>query len=153
MFLDQKAFQQNIKSLGRLLAIDLGEKNIGISISDVTRTIASPFQLLKHESINRDMEAIKKIVLQESIVGVVVGLPLNMNGSQGPQAQKAIAFAQKLCGYLKDTPVTMVDERLTTMAVTKVFLDADLSRKKRSQAVDKMAATYFLQNFLDQIKI
>src|SRR5581483_4493638 len=112
----------------RLLGIDLGEKTIGLALSDTLRAIASPMDTLKRGKFTADANAILNLIEEHGIGGLVIGLPLNMDGTSGPAAQSARAFANNLA-KLSDIPVVLVDERLSTAAVTRTLLDADASRK------------------------
>ncbi|EKE09459.1 MAG: hypothetical protein ACD_16C00166G0006 [uncultured bacterium] len=133
---------------GRLLGCDLGEKTIGLALSDVGLKIASPFQVLQRTKWREDSKALLKIFDDYLIMGIVVGLPLNMDGSEGPRCQSVRQFSQNILS-LRDLPLCLWDERLSTVAVTRILLEADLSRKKRSKIIDKLAASYILQGFLD----
>lgn len=131
----------------RLLGLDIGGKKIGISLSDFNWKIASSFMFLQRTNFQKDIMALLTLIKKEQVGAVIVGLPKNMNGTEGPQAKKVRGFISKI--QLPDFPIIFWDERLSTVAVTKVLLEAGLSRKKRSNVVDKMAATYILQGFLD----
>lgn len=135
----------------RLLGLDLGEKTIGLAMSDATWFISSPLEVIRRTALENDLKALQKIISDFSIGAFVIGLPINMNGSEGPQAQKARKFIDDL-NQVIDIPVCFWDERLSTVAVTRTLLEADLSRKKRSQVVDKMAATFILQGVLDRCR-
>ncbi len=135
----------------RLLGIDLGEKTIGLALSDTLRAIASPMDTLKRGKFTADANAILNLIEEHGIGGIIIGLPLNMDGTSGAAAQSARAFASNLA-KLSDVPIVLVDERLSTAAVTRTLLDADASRKRRSEVVDKMAAAYILQGALDQLR-
>lgn len=133
---------------GRFLGFDVGEKSIGLALSDANRTIATPFQTIHRTQWKKDAEALLKIIKEYKIVGIIIGLPLNMNGSEGPRCQSIRQFASNILSLI-DIPICLWDERLSTMAVTRTLLEADLSRVKRKKVVDKMAAAYILQGFLD----
>ncbi len=133
---------------GRLLGCDVGEKTIGLALSDTNRKIASPFSTIKRTQWKNDSQVLLKIIKDHHIIGVVVGFPLNMNGSEGPRCQSTRQFSSNLMS-LCDLPVCLWDERLSTMAVTRTLLEADLSRAKRNEVVDKVAAAYILQGCLD----
>ena len=135
----------------RLLGIDLGTKTIGLALSDVERCIATPLETLKRTKFTADAERIKSIVGRFQVAGVVVGLPLNMDGSEGPRAQSTRSFARHLAPIL-GIPIAFWDERLSTAAVTRALLDADASRARRGELVDKMAAAYILQGALDRLR-
>ena len=141
------------ESLGedeRWLGIDIGSKTLGLALSDVTLTIATPLDILRRGKFAGDAESLRKIVERERIGGLVLGLPLNMDGREGPRCQSVRQFARNLETRM-DVPMTFWDERLSTVAVTRTLLDADASRKRRSEVVDKMAAAYILQGALDSL--
>lgn len=135
----------------RLLGLDLGEKTIGLALSDTKLTVATPFKTLKRGKFKADGTILLGLIAEHGIGGMIVGLPLNMDGSEGPSAQSARAFARNFVG-LSDCPVVLVDERLSTAAVTRTLLEADASRRRRADVVDKMAAAYILQGALDQLR-
>ena len=135
----------------RLLGFDLGEKAIGVALSDTTRTIATPMQTLPRGKFSVDAVKIEAIVREQDVGGLVIGLPRNMDGSEGPSAQSARAFGRNLARRLT-IPVVFWDERLSTLAVTRTLLDADASRRRRSALVDKMAAAFILQVLLDRLR-
>jgi putative Holliday junction resolvase len=134
----------------RVLGIDLGTKTIGLALSDVERRIASPFETLKRTKFTPDAQKIVAIVRRFEVGAIVFGLPLNMDGSEGPRAQATRAFARNL-GPLVGCPILFWDERLSTLAVTRMLIDADASRSRRAELVDKTAAAYILQGFLDSL--
>ena len=136
---------------GRLLGCDVGEKTIGLAISDVNRTIATPFDVIRRTQWKVDSKTILKVFSDHHIVGIVVGLPLNMDGSEGPRCQSIRQFSQNML-TLSDLPLCLWDERLSTVAVTRTLLEADVSREKRKKVIDKMAASYILQGFLDGLR-
>jgi putative Holliday junction resolvase len=135
----------------RLLGIDLGEKTIGLALSDPLVSIATPFQTLRRGKFSVDAVKIDRIVHGERVGGLVIGLPLNMNGSEGPAAQSVRAFARNLSAR-STIPIAFWDERLSTAAVTRTLLDADTSRKRRAALVDKLAAAFILQGAIDRIR-
>ncbi|HEY1707907.1 MAG TPA: Holliday junction resolvase RuvX [Rhizomicrobium sp.] len=135
----------------RLLGLDLGEKTIGLALSDTLLTIATPMETLRRGKFSADAPKIEAIVAKQNVGGLVIGLPLNMNGSDGPSAQSARAFARNFAAR-SALPVVLVDERLSTAAVTRTLIDADASRRRRSEVVDKMAAAYILQGALDRLR-
>lgn len=134
----------------RLIGLDLGEKTIGIAVSDTLHTIATPRRTLKRGKFGADAAVLEKLIAEEGAGGVVVGLPLNMDGTAGPAAQSARAFARNFAAR-STVPILLWDERLSTAAVTRTLIDADTSRKRRGEVVDKMAAAYFLQGALDAL--
>jgi putative Holliday junction resolvase len=141
-------FAAALPERGRLLGLDLGTKTIGIAVSDPERHIASPRETLRRTKFRADADALARLSDSEEIAGLVIGLPVNMNGTEGPRAQSSRAFAGNIAGRL-GLPVLLWDERLSTAAVTRTMLDADLSRRRRGEVVDKLAAAYILQGALD----
>ena len=136
----------------RLLGLDLGEKTIGLALSDRLLSVASPFQTLKRGKFGADAARLDHIISVEGVGGLVVGLPLNMDGSDGPSAQSARAFGRNWAAR-SPIPLAFQDERLSTSAVTRTLIEADASRRRRSEVVDKMAAAYILQGALDRLRI
>ncbi len=136
---------------GALLGLDPGEKRIGVAVSDTGRMIASSIGTIARLKFAADAEAILKFSDARQCAGFVIGLPLNMDGSSGPSAQSARAFARNLLS-LRDAPLLLWDERLSTSAVTRTLIEGDMSRKRRGEVVDKMAAAYMLQGALDAMQ-
>jgi putative Holliday junction resolvase len=134
----------------RILALDVGGKRIGLAISDALGITAQGLDTLIRENINNDLDHIKKIVRDMNISELVVGLPLNMNGSPGPKAKEIYDFVGKLKEKIK-IPVTFWDERLSTLEANRILLQADMSRRKRKRLDDKIAAQLILQGYLDSI--
>jgi putative holliday junction resolvase len=132
----------------RLMGLDYGDRRIGVAISDEMGWTAQGHSVIERRKPEMDMEKIRQIALQERVTGVVVGLPKNMNGSIGPRGEICIAFADTLRDILQ-LPVHLWDERLTTVSAERTLLEADVSRKKRKQVIDKMAAAFILQGYLD----
>ncbi|MCC6919695.1 MAG: Holliday junction resolvase RuvX [Alphaproteobacteria bacterium] len=138
---------------GPLLGLDLGSKTIGVAISDINRQIASPLQgLPRAKTFGKTVAPLIALIEKERPAALVIGLPLNMDGSEGPSAQSARAFARNI-GALNPLPIVLWDERLSTAAVTRTLLEADASRRRRAEVVDKMAAAYILQGALDRLRI
>ena len=135
----------------RLLGLDLGEKSIGLALSDPGRIIASPLETLQRTRFSADVETLRALMDEHGIGALIIGLPLNMNGSEGPRCQSVRQFADNLLEKM-DVPIAFWDERLSTVAVTRTLLEADMSRKRRAQVVDMMAAAYILQGALDRMK-
>ena len=135
----------------RLIGIDLGTKTIGLAVSDVTRTVGSPLVTIKRTKFGKDAAELLALCEENEVGGLILGLPVNMDGSEGPRAQATRAFARNL-GNLTDIPVAFWDERLSTTAVTRTLLEADASRKRRGEVVDKMAAAYILQGALERMR-
>lgn len=132
----------------RLMGLDLGTKTIGLALSDVTRTVASPFDTIRRTKFTKDAEALLAILDRQGVGGLVIGLPVEMDGREGARCQSTRAFAANLL-KLRDIPIAFWDERLSTAAVTRTLLEADASRARRAEVVDKMAAAYILQGALD----
>jgi len=132
----------------RILGLDVGSKRIGIALSDEMGWTAQGEKVLIRKNISADIREISKLVYQHKVEEIVVGLPLNMNGSKGRGAEEILSFTEKLKNRIK-LPVQVWDERLSTVAAQKVLLEADLSRKKRKKVVDKLAAVLILQGYLD----
>ncbi|ADZ70279.1 Holliday junction resolvase RuvX [Polymorphum gilvum] len=134
----------------RLIGLDLGTRTIGLALSDLGRGIASPLETIRRRKFTLDAEQLLKICAEHRVGGLVLGLPLNMDGSEGPRVQATRAFARNLAEKT-DLPITYWDERLSTAAVTRTLIEADRSRARRAELVDKMAAAYILQGFLDRL--
>lgn len=132
----------------RILGLDIGEKVIGAAISDPLKTIAQGIESIRRISIKEDIENIKRLINDYEVEKLVIGLPKMMNGKIGIQAQKVINFVQQLENEI-DVPIIMIDERLTTVIADKVLIEGNMRRKKRKQAIDKVAATLILQGYLD----
>ena len=135
----------------RLLGLDLGEKTIGLALTDTLLSVATPMQTLKRSKFVADAARLDIIISEQGVGGLVVGLPLNMDGSDGPSAQSARAFGRNWAGR-SALPLVFQDERLSTSAVTRTLLEADASRRRRSDVIDKMAAAYILQGALDRLR-
>ncbi|ADI01143.1 MAG TPA: Holliday junction resolvase RuvX [Syntrophothermus lipocalidus] len=134
----------------RILGLDPGEKRIGVAISDALGITAQPLTSIQRSSLKADIEAIRQICETYQVEHIVLGLPLNLNGSRGEKAAQSAKLAQELKEHLS-LEVTLWDERLSTKAVQGVLLEADTSRRKRKRVVDKLAAAYILQGYLDRI--
>lgn len=132
----------------RIIGLDVGDRTIGVAVSDEMGWTAQGLTTIRRSNIERDLEAIKEYVNTYNAEEVVIGLPKNMDGSLGKRAKLVLEFVDFLKRRLS-IPITTWDERLSTVAVTKVLLEADMSRKKRKRVVDKLAATYILQGYLD----
>jgi len=143
------AFIDGLAKGARLIGVDLGTKTIGLALSDVERRIASPLETIKRVKFTPDVEKMKGFVQRFGVGGLVFGLPLNMDGTEGPRSQATRAFVRNLKPLLP-LPVLYWDERMSTMAVTRMLIDADTSRARRGELVDKMAAAYILQGALDR---
>jgi putative Holliday junction resolvase len=148
---DISTFKSALVANLRLLGLDLGEKTIGLALSDTLLTVATPMETLKRGKFAADAAKLDTIIAKQNVGGIVVGLPLNMDGSDGPSAQSARAFARNFAAR-SPLPILMWDERLSTAAVTRTLIDADASRRRRAEVVDKMAAAYILQGALDRLR-
>ncbi|MDR3528362.1 MAG: Holliday junction resolvase RuvX [Rhizomicrobium sp.] len=149
--LDLTALAAELPPRSRLLGLDLGEKTIGLALSDTLLMVATPMETLARGKFSADAAKLDAIIAKQGVGGIIVGLPLNMDGSDGPSAQSARAFARNFAAR-SPVPLVMIDERLSTAAVTRTLLDADASRRRRAQVVDKMAAAYILQGALDRLR-
>jgi putative Holliday junction resolvase len=134
----------------RLLGLDLGSKTIGLALSDVERSIASPLETIIRTKFTKDVQRLLALAAQHGVGGLVIGLPRNMDGSEGPAAQSARSFARNLAP-LTELVIAFWDERLSTAAVTRMLIEADRSRARRNEIVDKLAASYILQGALDRL--
>lgn len=136
---------------GVLLGLDLGEKTIGVAVCDPDRRVATPVSTIRRRKFTPDAEELASLAAERNTVGLVFGLPLNMDGSEGPRAQSTRAFARNLARILP-LPVAFWDERLSTSAMEKGLIALDTSRAKRAEKIDEMAATYILQGAIDRIR-
>ncbi len=134
----------------RLLGLDLGTKTIGLALSDVMLSIASPLETIKRVKFTQDAQALITIIERHQIAALVFGLPKNMDGTEGPRAQSTRAFVRNF-ERLHAIPIAFWDERLSTAAVTRTLIEADRSRARRAELVDKMAAAFILQGALDRL--
>jgi RNAse H-fold protein YqgF len=141
----------DLPATGKLMGLDLGTKTIGVAISDAMRYSATPIETIKRTKFTQDAARIVDLVEQNQVVALVLGLPLNMDGSEGPRVQSTRAFARNLARLLP-LPLAFWDERLSTSAVTRMMIDADLRRDRRAEIVDKLAASYILQGALDRLR-
>jgi len=145
-----EALKPQLKRGGRLLGLDLGTKTIGLALSDVEYRIATPLRTIKRVKFREDAASQVKTAAEFGIVALVLGLPLNMDGSEGPRAQATRAFVRTLAPILP-LPVVFWDERLSTVAAERALLEADMSRAKRGAVIDSTAAAYSLQGALDRL--
>jgi len=143
--------REGLKRGQRLMGLDLGSKTIGLSLSDITLTVASPLETIRRTKFSKDVERLLELAAEHEIGGFVVGLPVNMDGSEGPAVQSARAFVRNL-QKLSPIPVAFWDERMSTVAVTRTLLEADASRARRAEVVDKMASAYILQGALERLR-
>lgn len=143
-------FAQSLSPNRALAGIDLGEKTIGVAVSDLLRSVATPLETIKREKFTLDAMRLMEIITKRDIGGVVIGLPLNMDGSEGPRAQSTRAFARNL-SRMTELPIGFWDERLSTVAAERALLEADTSRAKRRDVIDHVAAGFILQGSLDRL--
>ncbi|MFY0632270.1 MAG: Holliday junction resolvase RuvX [Vannielia sp.] len=143
-------FAAALPRAGALAGLDLGTKTIGVAVSDGMRHVASPLETIKRKKFTQDAAALIAILNARSICGLVLGLPRNMDGSEGPRAQSTRAFARNLT-RLWEGPVGFWDERLSTVAAERALLEADTSRARRAEVIDHVAAGYILQGALDRL--
>ena len=134
----------------RLMGLDVGTKTIGLAISDTSLMVASPLETLKRGKFTKDAETLLELVDTHEVGGLVIGLPVNMDGTEGPKCQSIRHFGKNLMDR-RDMAISFWDERWSTQAVTRTLLDADASRKRRGEVVDKLAAAYILQGALDRM--
>ena len=144
-------FSSQLPTRGRLLGLDLGTKTIGLALSDSSRQIATPMQTIRRISFRKDVAKLEEILSEHLIAGFVLGLPIIMNGTEGPRCQSTRDFARILIIYLS-VPILLWDERISTSAADHVLLAADMSRQKRAAVVDKIAAALILQAALDALE-
>jgi putative Holliday junction resolvase len=135
----------------RLLGLDVGTKTIGMALSDVTRSVATPFDTIRRTKFTADAKTIREVIEKNQVGALVIGFPLNLDGSEGPRAQSTRAFARNLAVHVA-VPMVLWDERLSTAAVERHLIEADASRKRRAEVVDRMAAAYILQGALDRLR-
>lgn len=144
-------FAAALPAFGALAGLDLGDRTIGVAVSDTMRGVASPLETIRRRKFSLDAADLMTIVQKRQIAGLVLGLPRNMDGSEGPRCQSTRAFARNL-SRLTDLPITFWDERLSTVAAEKALLEADTTRKRRSEVIDHVAAGYILQGALDRLR-
>ena len=144
-------FAKALPEYGAIGGLDLGTKTIGVSVSDQMRSIASPLETIKRRKFTKDAEYLLSICKGRALCGLILGLPTNMDGSEGPRAQSTRAFARNLF-QKTDVPISFWDERLSTIAAEKALLEADMTRKRRSEVIDHVAASYILQGALDRLR-
>ena len=147
---DLSEFAALIPSQQRLLGLDLGTKTIGLALSDLTRLIASPLETIRRRKFSQDFDRLSAIVSEHNICGLVLGLPLNLNNTEGPRAQSTRAFARNVSARMP-LPILLWDERLTTAEAERSLIAADASRAKRADVIDQVAASIILQNVLDAL--
>jgi len=148
---DIAAFAATLPRSGALAGLDPGTKTIGVAVSDTRRSVATPLRTIRRTKFAADARALLALCAERAVAGIVIGLPRNMDGSEGPRAQSARAFARNL-GGLTELPLAFWDERLSTVAAERVLIDADTSRARRAEVIDHVAAGYILQGALDRLQ-
>ena len=143
-------FVDAIPDVGALAGLDLGTATIGVAISDVMRSVATPIETIKRKKFGVDAAKLLELTSHRMVTGIVLGLPMNMDGSEGPRCQATRAFARNL-ERLTPLPITFWDERLSTVAAERALLEADTTRKRRAEVIDHVAAAYILQGLLDRL--
>jgi putative Holliday junction resolvase len=136
-----------------IVGLDLGEKTVGVAVSDTTRTVATPLELIRKVKFTDDAAALFKLMEGRGAAGIVIGLPVHMDGSEGPRCQSSRAFARNLLRLRADLPIAFWDERMSSMAINRMLIDeADMNRARRAEVVDKAAAGWILQGALDRLR-
>jgi len=151
IFDDIEGFAAAIPKGHGLLGLDLGTKTIGVALSDRLLSVASPLETIKRKKFGLDAARLLQIAQEREAGGIILGLPRNMDGSEGPRCQSTRAFARNLTN-LTDLPITYWDERLSTVAAERALLEADATRKRRAEVIDNVAASYILQGALDRLR-
>lgn len=146
---DAIAFRNALPEGGRLLGLDVGTKTIGTALCDAGWSFATPAELIRRTKFTADKAALRALIETQAVAGIVMGLPLNMDGSDSPRTQSTRAFARNLADLAR--PILLWDERWSTAAVTRTLIEADASRARRAELVDKMAAAYILQGAIDRL--
>jgi putative holliday junction resolvase len=147
---DFNAFLTALPASGALAGLDFGDRTIGIAVSDLRRQVATPLSTIRRVKFTADADALLALCTARGLAGLILGLPRNMDGSEGPRAQATRAFARNL-SRLTALPIGFWDERLSTVAAERALLEADTSRKRRSEVIDHVAAGYILQGALDRL--
>ena len=150
IFDDLPGFREELPATRAVAGLDLGTVTIGVAVSDLFRQVASPLETIRRKKFGVDSAHLLDILTAREIAGVVLGLPLNMDGTEGPRCQSTRAFARNL-EKLTDLPIAFWDERLSTVAAERALLEADTSRKRRAEVIDHVAASYILQGALDRM--
>jgi putative Holliday junction resolvase len=149
---DVETFAARLGPGAPLIGIDPGTKTLGLALSDITRTIASPLIVIRRKKFKEDVAELLRVAAEKRIGGFVLGLPTNLDGTAGPRVQSTRAFARNL-NALSPLPILLWDERLSTAAAERTLLEADASRKRRAEVIDKMAAAIILQGALDRMRM
>lgn len=146
---DRLPFREALPHAGRLIGLDVGTKTIGTALCDAGWSFASPALLIRRTKFQKDKAALAQLIAEQRVVGIVIGLPLHLDGSESPRSQSTRAFARNLEDIA--LPILLWDERWSTQAVTRTLIEQDASRAKRAELVDKMAAAYILQGAIDAL--
>ena len=149
---DIHAFAAALPPMRALMGLDLGDKTIGVAVSDTYLSVATPLETVRRKKFGLDAARLHTLMTERNVGGLVLGLPLNMDGSEGPRCQSTRAFARNFA-QIWDGPVTFWDERLSTVAAEKALLEADTTRKRRAEVIDHVAAGYILQGLLDRLAV
>jgi len=150
VYSDIADYLAELPEMTALMGLDLGDKTIGIAISDAFRTIATPRETIRRKKFGLDATRLEQLIDENNIHGLVLGMPHNMDGSEGPRCQSTRAFARNFTAR-RDIPILLWDERLSTVAAERALLEADTSRRKRALVIDHVAASYILQGALDRM--
>ncbi|MCA1334855.1 Holliday junction resolvase RuvX [Pseudooceanicola marinus] len=148
---DIAEFAEALPQMQALAGLDLGDKTIGVAVSDSFLSVATPLETIRRKKFGVDAEALLAIIAKRGIGGLVLGLPRNMDGTEGPRCQSTRAFARNLT-RLTELPISFWDERLSTVAAERALLEADTSRRRRAEVIDHVAASYILQGALDRLR-
>lgn len=148
---DADCFKAVLPPNARLIGIDAGTKTLGLALSDLTRTIASPLETIRRTKFKNDAARLLALIKEHNVAGLVLGLPINLDGSEGPRAQSVRQLAKNI-NALSPIPILLWDERLSTAAAERMLIEADTSRKRRGEVIDKLAATLILQGALDRMR-
>ncbi|WP_411975411.1 Holliday junction resolvase RuvX [Sulfitobacter faviae] len=153
MIYDETAdFIAALPPMRALIGLDLGEKTIGVAVSDSFQSVATPLETVRRKKFGVDAARLTEIIAERRIGGLVLGLPRNMDGTEGPRCQSTRAFARNF-DRLSPLPITYWDERLSTVAAERALLEADTTRKRRAEVIDHVAAGYILQGLLDRLQV
>ncbi len=154
IFEEIEAFAAGLPPARGIAGLDFGTKTVGVAVSDAFRSVATPLTTIKRTKFTKDALELSEIVGQRDLVGLVLGLPRNMDGTEGPRAQSTRAFARNLAQHpdFDGIAITFWDERLSTVAAEKALLEADTTRKRRAEVIDAVAAGYILQGALDRLR-
>lgn len=150
---DITAFAAALPAMRALIGLDLGEKTIGVAVTDSFLSVATPLETVKRKKFGLDAARLGEIIAGRSIGGLILGLPFNMDGSEGPRCQSTRAFARNFSRLHPELPIGYWDERLSTVAAERALLEADTSRKRRAEVIDHVAASYILQGVLDRLRV